>query len=80
MNFVCIENVPAFFQRVRSCVGEVTFIDEKGTARDLKQFADHFCDYESLLQKTRIENIEVHASCKEDRNRLIRYMMEMIRS
>lgn len=79
MNFTCITNIPAFFQRIRSCTGEVTFIDESGTERDLKKLADSALDCDSLFRSSRLENLEVRANSLEDRNRLIRYMTEMNR-
>ena len=80
MYFPCITNVPAFFQRIRSCTGGVTFIDESGMERDLKQLAASAADCDLIFRSTRLENLEVRADCLEDRNRLIRYMSEMNRT
>lgn len=77
MYFHCITNLPAFFQRIRSCVGEVSFVDERGIERDLKKLAASVVNCDLIFCGSQLEKLEVRASCLEDRKQLIRYMSEM---
>jgi len=79
MIFTCINNIPDFFACVAGCSGDVFFMDQGGNARDLKDFARNAQGCEFLLGG-QLKGIEVRAVRPEDSRRLIRHMIEMMRS
>ena len=72
-----VTNIPAFFRCISKCSGDVSFIDESGSARDLKQIAAHGDVLASLIASGQLRDLEIHAAALEDRLRLIRFMHEM---
>ena len=76
MNFTCITDIPAFFRCISACTGDVSYIDQNGVARDIKQLARQAETLGALFAHSELRDLEIHAVTLEDRRRLLRYMLD----
>ena len=75
MLFVNIHNSGAFFRQIEKCVGNVAYVDAHGIRRDLKSVAAQLANADFLPERD-IPELEVFADRADDRERLLRYMMQ----
>lgn len=79
MLFVNIPDLRSFFQKIGQCHGEVDYIDARGALRDLKPLAAQLQNADFLFDRG-VASLEVIAREKDDRERLLRFMMEARRA
>ena len=77
MTFYSIPNTRRFLERVRTCSGEVRYLDSDGRVLDLKAAAVALTDTGLERFVGPIDKIEVFTQRAEDAVRLIRFMAEM---
>ena len=75
MKLTDITNVDKFFEVVDKCEGKVEMLTENGDCLDLKSKLCQFVALVKMLADGNIEQMEIVAENKNDRQRLITYMI-----
>ncbi len=76
MLFVNIQKPDQFFRMIGKCQGSVSYLDGQGRRQDLKSLAAHLLSSGAALRPQTIASLDVVAGLPEDRQRMIRYMMD----